>query len=196
MTILIIVFLIGMGPLTKYLQDRSLLMIGHLMTGVSIALTVLFMALSNRRSTYIPVWQLSVACGIFVCSIPFYESVLGSLFSKLLNDPSLNARGQSVMATSKSVGSILGPLVSGLIFPKGVIFVEGLMGVLWFLVYLLLIFAWRSMDVSNFQDHRDSRDSIEILPGIFLFLFLILFFFSSNFILSLLFSSILIKIRI
>lgn len=148
MTVTIIIWLLAIGPLTQRFQDRTLLMTGHLMAGSSISLTVLFMAISNHRNGYIHLWQWALVSGIFVSSIPFYESVLGSLFSKLLNDPALNARGQSVMATSKAVGSILGPLVSGFVFPYGPVYVEGLMGMLWFLVYVLLVIAWSSMEVN------------------------------------------------
>src|SRR4051812_37394480 len=35
-TIIIIVFLVMMGPLTRCMEDRALLMTGHLMTGASI----------------------------------------------------------------------------------------------------------------------------------------------------------------
>jgi len=94
-----------------------------------------------------------------VSSIPFYESVLSSLFSKLLNDATLSARGQSIMLTSKSLASIMGPLASGFVFPKGVIYVEMMMGVLWFSVYLLLVIAWKSMDVENLPSDVPKSDA-------------------------------------
>lgn len=51
---MIIFWLIMVGPLTRCFQDRALLLIGHLMTGTSIALTVLFLALSPKENLWIP----------------------------------------------------------------------------------------------------------------------------------------------
>jgi hypothetical protein len=68
-------------------------MTGHIITGAGITLITTFLAFSTKKYLAIPVWQFCLGTGIFVASIPFYESVLGSLFSKVLNDPSLDGRG-------------------------------------------------------------------------------------------------------
>jgi len=149
MTVMIIIWLIAVTFLTKCFQDRTLLMWGHLMTGSSIAVTVLFIALSVRQDLYIPLWQWGLGASLFVSSIPFYESVLGSLFSKLLDTPALDGRGQSIMASTKATASIFGPIVGAAIFRvnKGFAYVELMMGIMWFVVFVMLVISWKNMYV-------------------------------------------------
>lgn len=95
------------------------------------------------------VWQWILGASFFVSSIPFYESVLGSLFSKLLDNPQLDGRGQSIMTSTKALASIFGPIVSTAIFKthKGFAYVELMMGIMWFIVFVMLMLSWRSMYV-------------------------------------------------
>jgi len=149
MTVVVVIAIVAVGFMVKYFQDRSLLMMGHTLVGGGTLTFVIFLVLSpeNRTTFYIPLWQFCAVCTLYVSAIAFYQTVLGSLFSKLLDDPPLEGRGQSVMGSASAAGAIAGPLVSTLLLPYGILYVPAVVGVLWGFVLFLLLLSWHKMYV-------------------------------------------------
>ena len=131
---------------------------------------VVFLAWSSYSghpyTLYLSIWQWALSCTIFVSSIPFYESVLGSLFSKLLHDRSLEGRGQSVMGAAKNIGAVLGPFTSTAIFPTSVAYILLLMGLMWFVVYCFLVIAAVTGERMLVKKEETEADYLE-LKGLF-----------------------------
>lgn len=166
MTVCVVLALVIVGVLTKYLQDRALLMIGHMMTGSGTIVFVVCLVLSpDPKEKYIPLYQFVIVCMLYISSIAFYQSVLASLFSKLLDDASLDGRGQSVMSSGNALGAILGPLVSMVALPLSILYVPAIMGGLWVVVLFLLLISWHRMYIRHETVHEVPTD--EYIEGIF-----------------------------
>jgi len=148
MTVVVVLAIVAVGFMVRWFQDRTLLMMGHSLVGAGTLVFVIFLVLtSNRVTFYIPIWQFCAVCCLYVAAIAFYQTVLGSLFSKLLDDPPLEGRGQSVMGSSSAAGAIIGPIVSTLILPHGILYVPSVVGLLWGFVLFLLLLSWHKMYV-------------------------------------------------
>jgi MFS family permease len=148
MTVVVVIAIIAVGFMVRWFQDRTLLMMGHSLVGVGTLIFVIFLVLTpNRITFYIEIWQFCVVCCLYVAAIAFYQTVLGSLFSKLLDDPPLEGRGQSVMSSSSAAGAIVGPIVSTVLLPHGILYVPAVVGLLWGFVLFMLLLAWHKMYV-------------------------------------------------
>jgi len=148
MTVVVVAAIIAVGFMVRCFQDRTLLMMGHSLVGVGTLMFVIFLVLTKNRVTFfIEIWQFCVVCCLYVAAIAFYQTVLGSLFSKLLDDPPLEGRGQSVMGSSSAAGAIVGPIVSTVILPHGILYVPAVVGLLWGFVLFLLLLSWHKMYV-------------------------------------------------
>lgn len=158
----IVLFLVIINFLTKKVQDRTLLMTGHLFVGFGNVLFVVFLVLArHEKNMYIPLWQFCITCAIYIAAIAFYQSILGSLFSKLLNDKALDGRGQSMLSGASSLGSILGPLASTAVINSSLLFVPAIMGGLWSIVLCLLIASWDYMYVDQSIEELDPEETNE-----------------------------------
>lgn len=167
MTVCVIIALVIVGFLTRCLQDRTILMMGHLITGAGTIIFVIFLVESDDTSPThkIPLYQFVMVCMSYISAIAFYQTVLASLFSKLLDDPSLDGRGQSVMSSANALGAILGPLVSMLTLPLSILYVPAIMGGLWVIVLFLLLISWHRMYIRHEVYAEIPND--EYMEGIF-----------------------------
>jgi len=149
MTVVVVLAIVAVGFMVKWFQDRSLLMMGHTLVGAGTVVFVIFLVLSpeNRTTFFIPIWQFCFVCALYVAAIAFYQTVLGSLFSKLLDDPPLEGRGQSVMGSASAAGAIVGPIISTILLPHGILYVPAVVGVMWGFVLFLLLISWHKMYV-------------------------------------------------
>eukprot|EP01126_Amoeba_proteus_P059408 TRINITY_DN7757_c0_g2_i4.p1 TRINITY_DN7757_c0_g2~~TRINITY_DN7757_c0_g2_i4.p1 ORF type:complete len:273 (+),score=48.44 TRINITY_DN7757_c0_g2_i4:898-1716(+) len=145
----ILVFLVLINYLTKRLQDRQLLMMGHLVAGMGNVSFVICLVSTNEENVKIPLYQFCLVCATYIAAIAFYQSILGSLFSKLLNNASLDGRGQSILSGASALGSILGPLVSTSVMHESLLYIPSIMGTLWSVVLFLLIASWDLMFVER-----------------------------------------------
>jgi len=139
----VVVFLIIVSFLTKIFQDRAILMTGHLISGTGNVVFVILLVLSRKvKRNMIPLWQFCIIGGFYIAAIAFYQSTLGSLFSKLLNNKALDGRGQSLLSGASAMGSILGPLVSTSVLQLHILYVPCVMAGLWAIALALLIACW------------------------------------------------------
>eukprot|EP01127_Copromyxa_protea_P012427 TRINITY_DN3258_c0_g1_i1.p1 TRINITY_DN3258_c0_g1~~TRINITY_DN3258_c0_g1_i1.p1 ORF type:complete len:489 (-),score=88.86 TRINITY_DN3258_c0_g1_i1:71-1537(-) len=154
----IVLFLVIINFLTKRVQDRALLMTGHLIVGFGNVMFVIFLVLArHEENMWIPLWQFCIVTAIYIAAIAFYQSILGSLFSKLLNDKALDGRGQSMLSGASSLGSILGPLASTAAIKSNLLFVPSIMGGLWSIVLCLLIASWDYMYVDQSLEELEAE---------------------------------------
>jgi len=162
----IIAFLVLINFLTKHCQDRTLLMTGHLIVGFGNVIFVIVLVLARHtKNMWIPLWQFCIVCATYIAAIAFYQSILGSLFSKLLNDKALDGRGQSVLSGASSLGSILGPLASTAAMNSNLLFIPAIMGGLWSVVLFFLIASWDYMKVENITEEvMEGGDPADISP--------------------------------
>jgi len=149
MTLVVVLAIVAVGFMVRWFQDRTLLMMGHTLVGCGTTVFVIVLCLSPQYETnfWIPIWQFCLVCTLYVAAIAFYQTVLGSLFSKLLDDPPLEGRGQSIMASASAAGAIAGPLVSTMLLPHGILYVPAAVGIMWGLVLFLLLLSWQRMFV-------------------------------------------------
>lgn len=166
MTVMVIVALVVVGFLTRCLQDRTLLMMGHLITGMGTIIFVICLVESpNPFTREIPQYQFYLVCMLYISAIAFYQTVLASLFSKLLDDASLDGRGQSVMSSANALGAILGPIVSTAMLQLSILYVPAIMGGLWVIVLFLLLISWHRMYIRHETFTEVPTD--EYIEGIF-----------------------------
>eukprot|EP01126_Amoeba_proteus_P033731 TRINITY_DN3323_c0_g3_i6.p1 TRINITY_DN3323_c0_g3~~TRINITY_DN3323_c0_g3_i6.p1 ORF type:complete len:492 (-),score=65.09 TRINITY_DN3323_c0_g3_i6:129-1604(-) len=159
----IVVFLVLISYLTKVLQDRVLLMIGHIIAGLANVLFVVCLVLSKEENVKIPLYQFCIVCATYISAIAFYQSILGSLFSKLLNNKALDGRGQSLMSGASALGSILGPLTSMAVMDISLLYIPSIMGCLWSTVLFLLISSWDFMYVEAQTKVLDSNGDTSLI---------------------------------
>lgn len=100
-----------------------------------------------RTYPFPPIRSFAFSSILSTPSISCSNPVLGSLFSKLLDDPPLEGRGQSVMGSASAAGAIVGPIISTILLPHGILYVPAVVGVMWGFVLFLLLISWHKMYV-------------------------------------------------
>jgi MFS family permease len=92
------------------IEDRKLLLTGWIIIGVALFFQISTYFINHTGQWYF--WQFVLGVTVVCTSIPFFDSATSSLFSKLVPDPTLQGRAQSILSTLKGIGILLGPVLS------------------------------------------------------------------------------------
>lgn len=142
---MLVAFSVVGGVLARKLQvaDRNLMIGGW--TCLCLGVVILFFG-ERYSSPHMPLWLFGVGQTVFATSSAFFESSVGSLFSKLVaRQKGEVAQSQSVLMMFQTLATILGPVIVSPVLTQGFIYVLVMIWVLWALTFTFFLFAYRSL---------------------------------------------------
>lgn len=131
------------GLLAKRFTDRILMMCGwiSLVGGI-----VILLLCEINLEPHMPIWAFSIGIAIFVTATAFFESSVGSLFSKLVTrQGGQQAASQSVLMMFQTLATIFGPIAVSPVLTLGFVWVLFFNFCVWAVSFLFFCLAFQSL---------------------------------------------------
>jgi MFS family permease len=151
--------------ISKYVQDRTLIVFGAIWFGASFCFSVGWMYAHPSPDTYaMPLYAFALSVAMVVSGIPFFLSSISSLFSKLIGNKKIQGMGQSMLGAANSLANILGPVISGVILPRVDVMFAVLLGT-WVLILVLLFARWSALYTDPAGRMRQVDETVAAAKG-------------------------------
>jgi len=127
---------------TKYgIQERMLLLIGHLFEGAAF---IIYFVKFVQNNAYLELWVFCVGGFLLISGLPFFMVCISALLSKMVHQ-SLQGFAQGILMSVSSFGCIVGPLWGGVGLDIGNLELFGVLLGCWALLSPLLMISFRSL---------------------------------------------------
>lgn len=159
LTVYLLLLFVLISCVAKYTLDRTLILVGWICVGVGIVFIVTLNILYGGVF-----WQFCTGSAIFAGSIPFFDTgkrrrkevlflssllmfpvptAVASLFSKLIRQKDLQGRAQSLLGTSNTLATLLGPVSGAPVLAIAPVYLFVMVGGLFVVSFSFFLFSFR-----------------------------------------------------